>query len=144
MAKPSLSWALVATAADLAQRLGYHRPALLEGETPEAKQSKNYVFYFIYYLDKSLSLRMGRASTIQDYDIATPFPSLSPDLDFNKLGPTQMLIFLAKLASIQGRIYQHLYSSSALSKSTEARVEKALGLAAEMTDLMDTHSTRVS
>lgn len=87
-------------------------------------------------LDKGLALRFGRASILQDYDIALPRsmprnpgaigafpgPASAPD-------PWQELLELWIChAEIQGHTYEQLYSPSALQRSVESRVESARAL----------------
>ena len=83
--------------------------------------------------EKMLSLRLGRSSTIRDQDISLSRPSAS------RQGGT----FLAKLApgwisvaSIQGRIYDDIYSSGALMQPAHVRTSRARALAAELKTVM--------
>lgn len=91
-------------------------------------------------MDKSLSLRLGRASILQDWDINIPRPTRSPErpdpygnkwLDLN--------YYLVQLAEIQGQVYQHLYSPGASSKTNEERAQWAIMAAAR---LQECHSAR--
>ncbi|KXH67887.1 fungal specific transcription factor, partial [Colletotrichum salicis] len=42
---------------------------------PDDEEYKIFLFWSVYFIDKSLSLRLGRPSTIQDYDVTAPYPS---------------------------------------------------------------------
>lgn len=84
-------------------------------------------------MDKGLALRFGRASVLQDYDIALPrsVPT-SPDTIGRVMGPAEardpwqdVLGFWIRHAEIQGQTYEHLYSAAALQRSVESRVESA-------------------
>jgi hypothetical protein len=94
-------------------------------------------------LDKGLALRFGRASVLQDYDIALPRklpgagntmgtlsgPDTAPD-------PWQEVLELwIRHAEIQGKTYECLYSPAALQRSAEARVESARLLAQELKEI---------
>ncbi|KAF3354526.1 hypothetical protein VdG1_07455 [Verticillium dahliae VDG1] len=73
VSKTSLAWHFVSTAATLCQTLGYHRASRVKPE-PHAsgKDVKTLLFWHTYMLDKSLALRTGRSSAIQDWDITLP------------------------------------------------------------------------
>jgi len=51
-------------------------------DSPETRGRKINLFWFLYTMDKGLCLRLGRASTIQDYDIAVPLPVLGTEENF--------------------------------------------------------------
>lgn len=67
MCKPSLCWVMISNAAALSQNLGYHRIQTMKEDSEEERMAKIHVFWFIYMMDKTLSLRLGRASIIQDW-----------------------------------------------------------------------------
>lgn len=125
MCKPSLCWSLISTAADLCQNLGYHRINTMTKDTPEVRNSKIHVFWMIYVFDKTLSLRMGRASVIQDWDISLPFI-----LPGDERGPEggQMLAYWVKVARVQGQTYEKLFCPAAFLKSPEDRARTAAEL----------------
>ena len=62
--------------------LGYHRADSMVKDSPETRGRKINLFWFLYTMDKGLCLRLGRASTIQDYDIAVPLPVLGTEENF--------------------------------------------------------------
>ena len=73
LSKPSLCWTMTSNAASLCQSLGYHRYSTMKDDTEEQRTAKVHAFWFIYMLDKNLSLRLGRASSLQDWDmVQTP------------------------------------------------------------------------
>ena len=74
-------------------------------------------------------MRLGQASVIQDYDI-----SLRADTgDLGIEGPWKNVVPLwIRLAMIQGRVYEYLYSPAALCQSESERVGHAERLADEM------------
>ncbi|OOF94288.1 hypothetical protein ASPCADRAFT_6972 [Aspergillus carbonarius ITEM 5010] len=131
MSKPSFAMTLTSTAFRLCQTLGYHRSPSLE-KVGKAAQG-NMLFWAVYILDKAVSLRLGRASTIQDYDITSlealdmtginePFKSIYP--------------LWVKLATIQGQTYELLYSPAALAQPESERISRARQLASEMQQMV--------
>ncbi|PYI07950.1 fungal-specific transcription factor domain protein [Aspergillus sclerotiicarbonarius CBS 121057] len=127
MSKPSFAMTLTSTAFRLCQTLGYHRSPSLEKDSKSAQG--NMIFWTIYILDKAVSLRLGRASTIQDYDIT----SLEA-LDMTGINEPFKIIYplWVKLATIQGKTYELLYSPAALAQPESARIFHARQLASEM------------
>lgn len=112
--------------------LQHNTPATSTGG-PEEKAQKKDLFWTIYMTEKMLSLRLGRSSTFRDQDITLPRPGTE------RLSGT----FLAKLApgwinvaSIQGRIYDEIYSPGALMQPPHVRASRARALAAELKTVM--------
>lgn len=139
VSRPSLAWQLNTTAAQLCQDLGYHRvtggtvpaPPTAPGHAAPTvlNDKKAILFWFSYMLDRGLALRLGRAPTIQDFDVTLPRV-------IGRVNATEMWKEILKLwiahADVQGRIYEMLYSPSSLGRPVAARVEAARGLAAEL------------
>ncbi|GLA32115.1 hypothetical protein AnigIFM63604_009601 [Aspergillus niger] len=69
MSKPSFAMTLTSAAFRLCQTLGYHRSS--PSESGSKPSLGNILFWTVYVLDKAVSLRLGRASTIQDYDVTS-------------------------------------------------------------------------
>lgn len=114
----------------MCQSLGYHRSVVDKGDTTADINLKKYLFWFIYSMDKDLSLSLGRASTFQDYDIAVDFPDIPTDP-----GTRPWHILFRKwlmFSRIIGQIYEHLYSVKALSYSEAVRAEKVNELAEQI------------
>lgn len=108
----------------------------MEHDPPNVLETKPVLFWTIYSLDKALSLRLGRSSSIQDYDI-----TVSSDIN---LGPSVSELWGSvyklwiRLARIQGRVYELLYSPAALAQPESDRVMYARQLASDMqTTVMD-------
>lgn len=136
--KPSLCWSLTSAAIGLAQSLGYHR-ADSPCPDPALRPRRSFAFGSLYILDKSLSLRLGRASTIQDFDVTVEFPGY-PSMSGHpseKIWTSLMSTWIS-FASIQGRIYEKLYSPAALNASAETRKANAMELAQETEELRET------
>lgn len=127
MCKPSLCWLLISSATGLAHSLGYHRINTMSDDTEDERDSKIHVYWMIYLFDKTLSLRLGRASVIQDWDITLPY--ILPTQDSAKgLDGTQMLSYWVKVARVQGQIYKKLFCPAAFQKSMEERTLAAIQL----------------
>ncbi|KAI5211399.1 hypothetical protein E4T38_01467 [Aureobasidium subglaciale] len=65
------AWILTSTAARLCQSMGYHRLMPPKSGGTEVYEKRVILFWGVYFVDKSLSLRLGRASSLQDYDFST-------------------------------------------------------------------------
>lgn len=83
-------------------------------------------------MDKSLSIRLGRGSTIQDYDISIGMPIVPLAGDPGLRAWTRLHIIWIKVASIQGRVYEQLYSPGALRRDINERIAIAKQLADEL------------
>jgi hypothetical protein len=127
MCKPSLCWTMISSAAGLCQSLGYHRINTMVNDNPEDRQTKIHMFWMIYMLDKTLSLRLGRSSILQDWDISLPF-NVSSDPNDKNPESSAMLSYWIKVARVQGLIYEKLFSPAAFLKSTEERTRIAIEL----------------
>lgn len=119
ISKLTLAWQLNNAAAAMCQTLGWHRLQVMEGETEDTKSA---LFWFCYMLDKGLSLRFGRTSVIQDWDISVP----------RRFGNVQLtepwknvINVWIRTGSILGETYEHLYSPAALARRPERRIETA-------------------
>jgi hypothetical protein len=111
--------------------LQHNVPASIKG--PEQKAQKRDLFWTIYTTEKVLSLRLGRPSTFRDQDITlTRFGMERPNGSFlAELAPGWV-----NMASIQGRIYDDIYSLGALMQPPHIRNSRAWDLAAELKTAM--------
>ncbi|KAH8651600.1 hypothetical protein BGZ60DRAFT_549870 [Tricladium varicosporioides] len=128
-AKPSVCLRLTATAAQMSQDLGYHRLPVTVAESPQLRDKK-LLFWGIHALDKALSLRLGRTSIIQSCDISTTMPASPSDPQFNPWH-TISLCWI-EFAKLQGRVFDELFTASALSLPTTTRASRARKLAADL------------
>ncbi|EXL96616.1 hypothetical protein NOF04DRAFT_9288 [Fusarium oxysporum II5] len=118
ISKPSLCWTLSSKASELSQTLGYHRiPSIKEGVVAEEKRHAQLLFWFTYFIDKSLSLRLGRASTIQDWDVTTPMISEPGTCSLIDVSITMWI----NTARCQGKIYESLYSPDSITQPDHVR-----------------------
>ncbi|KAH7377288.1 fungal-specific transcription factor domain-containing protein [Pyrenochaeta sp. MPI-SDFR-AT-0127] len=117
--KSMLCWTLSSKASELCQTLGYHRNLPLGGnqQSGDARYTQ-FLFWSTYYIDKSLSLRLGRASTIPDWDISISLPSL-PNKDQEPV--LAYFVLWIKLARCQGNIYEMLYSPGSMIQPDHVR-----------------------
>jgi hypothetical protein len=117
--------------------LGYHRADSMVKDSPETRARKINLFWFLYTMDKGLCLRLGRASCIQDYDIAVPMASLGNKENF--AAGNGLLRFWCDFAGIQGRIYEELYSPRALRQPRASKAAKADLLVTDIKQMWSDH-----
>ncbi|KAF1912991.1 fungal-specific transcription factor domain-containing protein [Ampelomyces quisqualis] len=127
MCKPSLTSMMVSIAARLCQTLGYHRYQTMKDDSDEDRNTKTQMFWIIYLFDKTLSLRTGRPSFIQDWDISLPFFN-NADVVNDVPDRNQMLTYWVKLARVQGQTYEKLFSPAAFLRSHEERSQTVVEL----------------
>ncbi|KAF2450389.1 hypothetical protein P171DRAFT_479480 [Karstenula rhodostoma CBS 690.94] len=138
MCKPSLCWTMISMAAHLSQSLGYHRYQTMKDDPEEERNAKIHVFWFIYVMDKTLSLRLGRASIIQDWDMSLPYPNI--DSDHARFGSlvqqgqkgTELLLYWIKIAQIQSKVYEKLFSPAGFLQPMNERARTATELVAAL------------
>jgi hypothetical protein len=127
--KSSAAWSFISSASLTIQALGlqHNKPAGIEGAEEEAQ--KRALFWTIYLTEKMLSLRLGRSSTFRDQDITLPRPSAGrPEDSFLAvLAPSWV-----NMASLQGRIYDDIFSPGALRQPPHIRTSRARDLAVEL------------
>lgn len=138
----SLAWTLSSAAAKHTQILGYHRELTYKSDSPVEAQRKRFLFWSIYGLDKSLSLILGRASFLQDYDIDVKHFEVSQDPLYTAWD--QSTLIFTKLSTIQGQMYEQLYSPAAVRKTSAEREAIIESLSNSMQQLSDEmHSVTV-
>ncbi|EMT61118.1 Putative transcriptional regulatory protein C11D3.07c [Fusarium odoratissimum] len=106
LSQPSMAWTLVLAAYQGAHFLGYHTRKPGSSAWCDTSSNSGLLFWAIYFLEKTLCLRLGRCSTIPDFEITVPFPGGSPAMDYCRN--------MVKLATLAGKIYEKLYSAQAL------------------------------
>lgn len=131
--RASLAWILVSRAAHMCRTLGYHQIHTMKDDMPQTKADKSLLFWCTYMLDKALSLRLGRASVLQDYDIS--LPHVTPDAKAAYPGKEVLTLWIQH-ARVLGRIYERLYSPGALRQPEGVRTEQVSLLATEQQRLM--------
>ncbi|KAJ8612596.1 hypothetical protein MRB53_037332 [Persea americana] len=99
-------------------QLGWHRGDF-DYETEEELRAKKQLFFNIYYFDKALSLRLGRSSTLQDYAIQIEPPE--PSTDPRRQSWDVMSNIMTDIATLQGLVFERLYSPGSFSQSRTSR-----------------------
>ncbi|KAF4967224.1 hypothetical protein FSARC_5203 [Fusarium sarcochroum] len=135
--KPSAAWNFICSASQLSQAIGLHSNISLRAETPDNKRQKNQLFWSIYTTEKMLALRIGRSSTIRENDIT--IPRVGPGLSCNGIFSEMCPLWIAS-SSLQGRIYDEIYSPGSLSQPESVRTSRAKALAEESKTLMQVQS----
>lgn len=113
----------------MCQALGYNRLSRVDPESDPLFHRKVVLFWSIYVLDRSNSLRLGRAPAINDYDIDTPMPTVS---DRNPPTTVAMLEFWIECARVQGKVCIQLYGPSASFLAPNERIRLAEALSDEL------------
>ncbi|KAM0811811.1 putative Transcription factor domain-containing protein [Seiridium cardinale] len=121
-AQLTLAWQLSSLACQLCLKLGYHRQSIDLNETEDVNKKRAVLFWVAYALDKNLSLRLGRSAVLQDSKI-TLSRTLEPFEQFDNQRQTLQNWLIH--AQVQGRVYEDLYSPTALSGSAEKRLRTA-------------------
>jgi hypothetical protein len=122
-----MAWTFISTASDICQNLGYHSLRLGGNKDGSLQAAEESLFWAVYTFDKALSLRLGRSSRIRDVDITLPCNPNEPRA--------------LKVARIQGKVYDQLYSPLGLSQPDIERTFVAGVLAGELRELI--HETRI-
>lgn len=114
----------------------------MRADSQNAIQCKLFLFWSVYFLDKSLSLRIGRASTILDCEITLPRPSVN---SFSHAPVMAYFPLWIESARCQGNIYAMLYSPSSLAQPDTVRHDRVQILVNDLQALEKaTHDTHVS
>ncbi|KAF3800209.1 hypothetical protein GCG54_00003737, partial [Colletotrichum gloeosporioides] len=129
-AKATVAWSLISSAASLCQTLGYNRPSprrRARNGSIASTDTQESLFWSVYSLDKGLSLQLDRAPNIRDVDISISF---NPDSQPRSI----------RLARIQGKTYEQLYSPQGLSRPVLERGHDAEVLATQLREMIrDVH-----
>ncbi|KAM6535521.1 hypothetical protein FALCPG4_005077 [Fusarium falciforme] len=119
--KPSAAWNFICAASNLSQSLGLHSSVMLDQETTESKNQKTRLFWCIYTTEKMLALRIGRSSTIREK---------------RHYRPDQAFPVWIGMSTLQGRVYDEIYSPASLAQPASVRTARARALADETKRLM--------
>lgn len=93
------------------------------------RDRKVMLFWFVYIMDKTISLRLGHASAIQDFEVVLPKPQPS---DTFSASLVHWMTFWIDVSRVQGQIAEQLYSPAALMQSSSVRASRAETLAQEL------------
>lgn len=123
-----MAWEFISKVSLIAQGLGLHSKLSMAGETSEDRRRKSYLFWRIYALEKALSLRLVRASTIRDHDVTIP----KPEAERRPVSVLQSRsINWIDEAGLYGRLYDDLFSPSSLALPMPTRLALARALASD-------------
>ncbi|KAH2653882.1 hypothetical protein LV164_005757 [Aspergillus fumigatus] len=125
-----LCWTYLALAFNMCQSMGLHRSAALKHDPVPIADAKRHAFWSLYTIDKNLSLNLGLASHFQNHDIDAEFfaPSDNPQYRPWDL----MTLTTIDFATLQGRIYDRLYSTSATQATESERLKSIEELSSDL------------
>jgi hypothetical protein len=122
--EPQSLYVLAAAAARLAYGIGLHRNMNDFGLSQAEIDQRQNVFWIVYFMDKSVALRLGHPSVINDDDIGIDLPQEKTVIEVRPDGSTRYAIFRCQtqLAMLESRIYSELYSARSLKRSALDRL----------------------
>ncbi|KAF4773680.1 hypothetical protein HER10_EVM0003249 [Colletotrichum scovillei] len=132
LSKPFLAWTLSSKASEICQTLGYHRESSLNNGRNEDDRLRKFLFWSNYFIDKSLSLRLGRASTIPEWTITVTRPSI---MDSHPEPALAYFVLWVEAARCQGKIYELLYSPDSVRQRDEERRSRVQSLISDLENL---------
>ncbi|KAL6232121.1 hypothetical protein BDW75DRAFT_247397 [Aspergillus navahoensis] len=127
--KVSTAWTFISRASLMCLALGLHSSHAMVTEQENAVQRKMCLFWAVYALEKAVALRLGRPSTIRDQDITIPRVTL--DRQMTSLAYNRLPDWI-DVANLYGRLYDGLYSPTALTQPASVRVSRTSALASEL------------
>ncbi|KAH7137478.1 hypothetical protein B0J13DRAFT_479092 [Dactylonectria estremocensis] len=130
--KPVAAWAFISKASLLAQALGLHSKIPVSTDAPDDSQRKASLFWALYRLEKAVSLRLGRSSTIRDVEITVS----RPNNEHRVLPWYTRVPNTIETAILYGRVYDEIYSPRALSQPINVRASHARQLSTELKGVM--------
>ncbi|KAI1750974.1 fungal-specific transcription factor domain-containing protein [Xylaria castorea] len=122
--KATLAWTYISNAANIVQTLGFHHLTNSGQDDDGSQEAQGSLFWLVFLLEKSLSLRLDRSSNFRDAEITTPLPS---NINMRRCAQT---------SRIQGKIYDQLYSPTGLARSDVERGLVAQTLASELREIV--------
>ncbi|GCB23320.1 putative transcriptional regulatory protein YJL206C [Aspergillus awamori] len=134
----STAWTFISRASLMCLALGMHSSYSMVTEQENAMQRKMYLFWAVYALEKAVALRLGMPSTIRDQDIT--IPRLTLDRKMTSLAYSRLPDWI-DFASLCGRLYDSLYSPTALTRPVSVRVSRTSALASELEPLDETEAS---
>ncbi|KAI3578825.1 fungal-specific transcription factor domain-containing protein, partial [Fusarium oxysporum f. sp. albedinis] len=134
--KMSLAWNHIASAAQMCFKLGLHTDLSFSPGSQDARSSRARLFWFIYMLDKILSLRLNRPFVIDDRNVSARLDCIEM-ISGNRL--CRIIPKWIKISMMHGKVYHDIYSAKALLELQDVREARARSLANELETLF--HST---
>ncbi|GMG14719.1 unnamed protein product [Aspergillus oryzae var. brunneus] len=128
-------WTYLSLAFNMCQTVGLHRSSTTKGDPSTLAETKRHVFWLLYTIDKNISLNLGFTSHFQDHDIDTDLFTPSDHHQYRSWD--LMTLVTAEFATIQGRVYDELYSISASRASDEKRLNAIEKLSVDLIAVRD-------
>ncbi|KAI1469858.1 uncharacterized protein F4812DRAFT_450270 [Daldinia caldariorum] len=134
IARPSLAWTYTVAAYHASHALGFHTRAKGADPGSDVPNNMGLLFWIIFCLEKPLSLRLGRCSSISDIEITVPLPGSSQ----TSVSPVMSYFHQSiRISMVTARIYERLYSEHSLSAPDNVREQVVSELSQEMLDIQD-------
>ncbi|KAE8354926.1 C6 transcription factor [Aspergillus coremiiformis] len=128
-------WTYLSLAFNMCQTIGLHRNSTTRGDPSTLAETKRHAFWLLYTIDKNISLNLGFTSHFQDHDIDTDFFAPS---DHQQYRPWDLMTLVtAEFATIQGRVYDELYSIAASRATNEKRLNAIEKLSMDLIAVRD-------
>ncbi|KAF5864555.1 hypothetical protein ETB97_007387 [Aspergillus alliaceus] len=128
-------WTYLSLAFNMCQTIGLHRNSTTKDDPFTLAETKRHVFWLLYTIDKNISLNLGFTSHFQDHDIDADFFTPSEHQQYRPWD--LMTLVTAEFATIQGRVYDELYSISASRASDEKRLSSIEKLSMDLIAVRD-------
>ncbi|KAL4798777.1 hypothetical protein BDV19DRAFT_376652 [Aspergillus venezuelensis] len=133
MAVVPTAWTFISRASLMCLDLGLHNSRAMESAQRNEVQRNMGLFWAVYALEKALSLRLGRPSTIRDQDVTIPRPAMNREMTSPAFHRAPDWIDVARL---YGHLYDSLYSPTALAQPSSVRESRTRALASELEGLI--------
>ncbi|KAE8153780.1 hypothetical protein BDV25DRAFT_168297 [Aspergillus avenaceus] len=128
-------WTYLSLAFNMCQTLGLHRNFTIKADPCHLAETKRHAFWSLYTIDKNISLNLGLTSHFQDHDIDAVYFAPS---DHQQYRPWDMMALVTtEFATIQGRVYDELYSTAASRASDRERLDAIEKLSADLVNVRD-------
>ncbi|PYH49584.1 transcription factor domain-containing protein [Aspergillus saccharolyticus JOP 1030-1] len=128
-------WTYLSLAFNMCQTMGLHRRTALRNDPLPTAEAKRHAFWALYTIDKNISLNIGLTSHFQDHDIDAEL--FTPSEDPKQRPWDLMSVVRMEFATIQGRVYDQLYSTSAFRASDEQRAAAIEKLSSDLEAVRD-------
>ncbi|RAK75782.1 transcription factor domain-containing protein [Aspergillus fijiensis CBS 313.89] len=128
-------WTYLSLAFNMCQTMGLHRRTALKNDPLPIAEAKRHAFWALYTIDKNISLNIGLTSHFQDHDIDADL--FMPSEDPKQRPWDLMSIVRMEFASIQGKVYDQLYSTSACRAGDEQRAVAIEKLSSDLEAVRD-------
>ncbi|EXJ69162.1 uncharacterized protein A1O5_08097 [Cladophialophora psammophila CBS 110553] len=135
LGSPALEYMLCSNALRLACSKGLHRQAVSSWNlTPQEACQRDWIFWAIYCLEKSIALRSGRPSITDDDDISCQIPIYGPPGSAVDVVFCNLWIRFAQLSSL---VSKRLSSVQAFRRTTSATIDNVIDLDQQLRSLKD-------